>query len=44
MLEKEFLSDEPSEVLEEEFIDNNDLTEDANVDVETIEEEETNIE
>ena len=44
MLEKEFLSDEPSEVLEEEFIDNNDLTEDANIDVETIKEEETNIE
>ena len=44
MLEKEFLSDEPSEVLEEEFIDNNDLTEDAAATVETIEEEETNIE
>ena len=38
MLDKEFMTDEPSEVLEEEFIDNEDIKEEAKEIEETNEE------
>ena len=40
MLDKEFMTDEPSEVLEEEFIDNEDIKEEAK-EIEEINEEVT---
>ena len=44
MLEKEFLSDEPSEILEEEFIDNDDIKEEAKELISDVEEVDTELE